>query len=234
MVQANNYNTEVQDMISAALKSLTKVGIHTYMSDSNTTYSKLFINAFKKVTEVLKDYKEIPYGYKVYAIWFDDSASTPYFNIDAHNSNYKQVKLTTNKYHNDKITEKAAKAIASILSQMVNDITEMQEKAKNKPSIEEIQDTFLSYFNKHISKDFKTAKEYGKLNKENSTEPYNCIVVRKNKTDDYVSSYTFHKDAIGNYTMISKVPLCGEFNISFSLDKAEDNIKAALKFIHAA
>ena len=234
MAQANNYCTEVQNMISATLKSLTNVGIRTYMSDCNITYSKFFLNAFKKVTEVLTDYKEIPYEYKVYAIWFDDCASTPYFNIDAHNSNYKQIRLTTNKNNNDKITEKSAKAIADILSHMVNEIAKMQEIAKNKPSAEELLNTFLSFFNKSISKKYKATKEYGKLNKECSTKPYNCIVVRENETDEYISSYAFHEDKIGNYIMISNIPLCGEYKTILNTENVEETIKNALKFINAA
>ena len=63
MVQANNYNTEVQDMISVALKSLTKVGINTYMSDMNTTYSILYTNPSVYTAELYPKKAELLEGY---------------------------------------------------------------------------------------------------------------------------------------------------------------------------
>lgn len=71
--------------------------------------------------------------------------------------------------------------------------------------------------------------EQGKLNME-TTEPYQCIVVRYKDNGEYHSSFVFSKHINGYYQVTQRVPLCGQSTSDFTIDNAEETIRKIINF----
>lgn len=222
---------ETDPNLKSVLLKLTKLGIH-YFCDHEQTFTDDVKDALNEMTIALKSNNDIAYNEKVHDFWFNGEdiiyGDKPYFIIGACNNMYKQNNLNSEK----NLSKSSYNSVIHILLGMVERIENKMEQAKKTPNMQELYDHFLSLFEKNIDKDnFVVNIEQGRLNREGNVTPYRCFVIRSKKANSYIASCIIGKDAIGNFELTNRIPLCGESCAHFTFDEAERIIKNTIKFI---
>ena len=144
--------------------------------------------------------------------------------------------LGTNIYYNNlpKNTIQVDETILSLIldncEELINRINDIREESKKLPNVSELIGTFLTYAKRYINNDeYVVSIENGKLNME-TTEPYQCIVVRYKDNGEYHSSLVFSKHINGYYQVTQRVPLCGQSTSDFKIDNAEETIRRIINY----
>lgn len=228
MLQTNfPINLKRFQLISLSL--LKKYGVNGYIS-SNTDISKEF---FTNVTNLLtKKYKVIPYSYKAESLWFTDGtildADEPnenraYFRLSCYNSQYNEKVVATKDLLES--NKECLKEIIDELAELAYTIKGEQIKNEKLPPIEEMLQKVLQCFQKKLdTEQFSIQIEKGRLNLEYNIEPYNCLIIRSVKTNDYVCSIVLGRNNLNEYTLTERRPLCGESSIILDINDIENSI----------
>lgn len=103
---------------------------------------------------------------------------------------------------------------------------EIAKTIANKP-IEDLYDDIERIAKNYINSKYEVSFEVGKRNLDSN--PYKCLVVREK--GNYIGSIVFNRNKFGEYTMCTRLPLCGEHSMAFSADNLEKTLEKELEFI---
>ena len=238
------YSNEIKERQANVLSIMKDLGIH-FIDNSYNEYEYFL----KRLTTILVENNIIPKSYHVSTMWFTDGRLCSYDPIDIDkayidlsslNGYYNKITITSLNY--DKTPKNTIQVGETILSlildnceELINRIKDIREESKKLPNVSELIGTFL---NKMIGRKIKViinndyyvvSIEQGKLNME-TTEPYQCIVVRHKDNGEYHSSLVFSKHINGYYQVTHRVPLCGQSTSDFTIDNAEETIRKIINY----
>lgn len=233
------YSNEIKERQANVLSIMKDLGIH-FIDYSYNEYEYFL----KRLTTILVDNNIIPKSYHVSTMWFTDGRLCSYDQIDIDkayidlsslNGYYDEINITSLNY--DKLPKNTIQVNETILSliidnceELIERINEIREESKKLPNVSELIGTFLTYAKRYINNDeYVVSIEKGKLNME-TTEPYQCIVVRYKDNGEYHSSLVFSKHINGYYQVTQRVPLCGQSTSDFTIDNAEETIRKIINF----
>lgn len=233
------YSNEIKERQANVLSIMKDLGIH-FIDYSYDEYEYFL----KRLTTILVDNNIIPKSYHVSTMWFTDGRLCSYDQIDIDkayidlsslNGYYDEINITSLNY--DKLPKNTIQVDETILSliidnceELIERIKEIREESKKLPNVSELIGTFLTYAKRYINNDeYVVSIENGKLNME-TTEPYQCIVVRYKDNGEYHSSLVFSKHINGYYQVTQRIPLCGQSTIDFTIDNAEETIRKIINF----
>ena len=233
------YNNEIKERQANVLSIMKDLGIH-FIDYSYDEYEYFL----KSLTTILVDNNIIPKSYHVSTMWFTDGRLCSYDQIDIDkayidlsslNGYYDEINITSLNY--DKLPKNTIQVDETILSliidnceELIGRIKEIREESKKLPNVDELIGTFLTYAKRYIdNNEYVVSVEKGKLNME-TTEPYQCIVVRHKDNGEYHSSLVFSKHINGYYQVTHRVPLCGQSTIDFTIDNAEETIRKIINY----
>lgn len=233
------YSNEIKERQANVLSIMKDLGIH-FIDYSYNEYEYFL----KRLTSMLVEKNIIPKSYHVSTMWFTDSRlcsydtiniDRAYINLYSLNSYYNKIAITSMNY--DKLPKNTIQVDETILSlildnceELINRIKDIREESKKLPNVDELIGTFLTYAKRYINNDeYVVSIEQGKLNME-TTEPYQCIVVRYKDNGEYHSSFVFSKHINGYYQVTQRVPLCGQSTSDFTIDNAEETIRKIINF----
>ena len=228
------YSNEIKERQSNVLSIMRDLGIH-FIDNSYNEYEYFL----KRLTTILVENNIIPKSYHVSKMWFTDGRLCSYDPIDIDkayidlsslNGYYNEITITSFNY--DKTPKNTIQVGETILSlilddceELVNRIKDIREESKKLPNVDELIGTFLTYAKRYINnEEYVVSVENGKLNME-TTEPYQCIVVRYKDNGEYHSSLVFSKHINGYYQVTQRIPLCGQSTSDFKIDNAEETIR---------
>ena len=233
------YSNEIKERQSNVLSIMRDLGIH-FIDNSYDEYEYFL----KRLTTILVENNIIPKSYHVSTMWFTDGRLCSYDPIDIDkayidlsllNGYYNEITITSFNY--DKTPKNTIQVGETILSliiddceELVNRIKDIREESKKLPNVDELIGTFLTYAKRYINNDeYVVSVENGKLNME-TTEPYQCIVVRYKDNGEYHSSLVFSKHINGYYQVTQRIPLCGQSTSDFKIDNAEETIRRIINY----
>ena len=233
------YSNEIKERQSNVLSIMRDLGIH-FIDNSYNEYEYFL----KRLTTILVENNIIPKSYHVSTMWFTDGRLCSYDPIDIDkayidlsllNGYYNEITITSFNY--DKTPKNTIQVGETILSliiddceELVNRIKDIREESKKLPNVDELIGTFLTYAKRYINNDeYVVSIENGKLNME-TTEPYQCIVVRYKDNGEYHSSLVFSKHINGYYQVTQRIPLCGQSTSDFKIDNAEETIRRIINY----
>lgn len=233
------YSNEIKERQSNVLSIMRDLGIH-FIDNSYNEYEYFL----KRLTTILVENNIIPKSYHVSTMWFTDGRLCSYDQIDIDkayidlsllNGYYNEITITSFNY--DKTPKNTIQVGETILSliiddceELVNRIKDIREESKKLPNVDELIGTFLTYAKRYINNDeYVVSIENGKLNME-TTEPYQCIVVRYKDNGEYHSSLLFSKHINGYYQVTQRIPLCGQSTSDFKIDNAEETIRRIINY----
>ena len=233
------YSNEIKERQSNVLSIMRDLGIH-FIDNSYNEYEYFL----KRLTTILVENNIIPKLYHVSTMWFTDGRLCSYDPIDIDkayidlsllNGYYNEITITSFNY--DKTPKNTIQVGETILSliiddceELVNRIKDIREESKKLPNVDELIGTFLTYAKRYINNDeYVVSVENGKLNME-TTEPYQCIVVRYKDNGEYHSSLVFSKHINGYYQVTQRIPLCGQSTSDFKIDNAEETIRRIINY----
>lgn len=233
------YSNEIKERQANVLSIMKDLGIH-FIDYSYDEYEYFL----KRLTTILVENNIIPKSYHVSTMWFTDGRLCSYDQIDIDkayidlsslNGYYDEINITSLNY--DKLPKNTIQVDETILSliidnceELIERIKEIREESKKLPNVSELIGTFLTYAKRYINNDeYVVSIENGKLNME-TTEPYQCIVVRYKDNGEYHSSLVFSKHINGYYQVTQRIPLCGQSTIDFTIDNAEETIRKIINF----
>lgn len=233
------YSNEIKERQANVLSIMKDLGIH-FIDYSYDEYEYFL----KRITTILVENNIIPKSYHVSTMWFTDGRLCSYDPIDIDkayidlsslNGYYDEINITSLNY--DKLPKNTIQVDETILSliidnceELIERIKEIREESKKLPNVSELIGTFLTYAKRYIDNDeYVVSIENGKLNME-TTEPYQCIVVRYKDNGEYHSSLVFSKNNNGYYQVTQRIPLCGQSTIDFTIDNAEETIRKIINF----
>lgn len=233
------YSNDIKERQSNVLSIMRDLGIH-FIDNSYNEYEYFL----KRLTTILVENNIIPKSYHVSTMWFTDGRLCSYDPIDIDkayidlsllNGHYNEIKITSFNY--DKTPKNTIQVGETILSliiddceEFVNRIKDIREESKKLPNVDELIGTFLTYAKRYINNDeYVVSIENGKLNME-TTEPYQCIVVRYKDNGEYHSSLVFSKNNNGYYQVTQRIPLCGQSTSDFKIDNAEETIRRIINY----
>ena len=233
------YSNEIKERQSNVLSIMRDLGIH-FIDNSYNEYEYFL----KRLTTILVENNIIPKSYHVSTMWFTDGRLCSYDPIDIDkayidlsllNGYYNEITITSFNY--DKTPKNTIQVGETILSlilddceELVNRIKDIREESKKLPNVDELIGTFLTYAKRYINNDeYVVSVENGKLNME-TTEPYQCIVVRYKDNGEYHSSLVFSKHINGYYQVTQRIPLCGQSTSGFKIDNAEETIRRIINY----
>ena len=233
------YSNEIKERQANVLSIMKDLGIH-FIDYSYNEYEYFL----KRLTTILVENNIIPKSYHVSTMWFTDGRLCSYDTIDIDkayidlsslNGYYDEINITSLNY--DKIPKNTIQVGETILSliidnceELIERIKEIREESKKLPDVSELIGTFLTYAKRYINNDeYVVSIENGKLNME-TTEPYQCIVVRYKDNGEYHSSLVFSKNNNGYYQVTQRIPLCGQSTSDFTIDNAEETIRKIINF----
>ena len=233
------YSNEIKERQSNVLSIMRDLGIH-FIDNSYNEYEYFL----KRLTTILVENNIIPKSYHVSTMWFTDGRLCSYDPIDIDkayidlsllNGYYNEITITSFNY--DKTPKNTIQVGETILSliiddceELVNRIKDIREESKKLPNVDELIGTFLTYAKRYINNDeYAVSVENGKLNME-TTEPYQCIVVRYKDNGEYHSSLVFSKHINGYYQVTQRIPLCGQSTSDFKIDNAEETIMRIINY----
>lgn len=241
----NDYNIQLKTRVMETMEALDKAGCAGFISQFSDGFDKVFKPALSVITEILQKGNIIPPSYKAESIWYTDGTSCSwdapinhsYFIIKAYNRSYDCKSCASIICEGDNmiyIPSSVTSQILDVMDDIITNIENLEQKAKETLSAEEMEQIILSYFNKHIDKEhYKIGTETGRLNYQGSDVKYQCLVVREIKNNGYVASIVISKDKMGYYYLCNRVPLCGESTRAFDVNSAEECAKDTLKFLNA-
>ena len=233
------YSNEIKERQANVLSIMKDLGIH-FIDYSYNEYEYFL----KSLTTILVDNNIIPKSYHVSTMWFTDGRLCSYDPIDIDkayidlsslNGYYDEINITSLNYvEMPKNTIQVGETILSLIlddcEELVNRIKDIREESKKLPNVSELIGTFLTYAKRYINNDeYVVSIENGKLNME-TTEPYQCIVVRYKDNGEYHSSLVFSKNNNGYYQVTQRIPLCGQSTSDFTIDNAEETIRRIINF----
>lgn len=233
------YSNEIKERQANVLSIMKDLGIH-FIDYSYNEYEYFL----KRLTTILVENNIIPKSYHVSTMWFTDGRLCSYDQIDIDkayidlsslNGYYDEINITSLNY--DKLPKNTIQVDETILSliidnceELIERINEIREESKKLPNVSELIGTFLTYAKRYIDNDeYVVSVEKGKLNME-TTEPYQCIVVRYKDNGEYHSSLVFSKHINGYYQVTQRIPLCGQSTSDFTIDNAEETIRKIINF----
>ena len=233
------YSNEIKERQSNVLSIMRDLGIH-FIDNSYNEYEYFL----KRLTTILVENNIIPKSYHVSTMWFTDGRLCSYDPIDIDkayidlsllNGYYNEITITSFNY--DKTPKNTIQVGETILSliiddceELVNRIKDIREESKKLPNVDELIGTLLTYAKRYINNDeYVVSVENGKLNME-TTEPYQCIVVRYKDNGEYHSSLVFSKHINGYYQVTQRIPLCGQSTSDFKIDNAEETIRRIINY----
>ena len=233
------YSNEIKERQSNVLSIMRDLGIH-FIDNSYNEYEYFL----KRLTTILVENNIIPKSYHVSTMWFTDGRLCSYDPIDIDkayidlsllNGYYNEITITSFNY--DKTPKNTIQVGETILSliiddceELVNRIKDIREESKKLPNVDELIGTLLTYAKRYINNDeYVVSIENGKLNME-TTEPYQCIVVRYKDNGEYHSSLVFSKHINGYYQVTQRIPLCGQSTSDFKIDNAEETIRRIINY----
>ena len=233
------YSNEIKERQSNVLSIMRDLGIH-FIDNSYNEYEYFL----KRLTTILVENNIIPKSYHVSTMWFTDGRLCSYDPIDVNrayidlsllNGYYNEITITSFNY--DKTPKNTIQVGETILSliiddceELVNRIKDIREESKKLPNVDELIGTFLTYAKRYIDNDeYVVSIEKGNLNME-TTEPYQCIVVRYKDNGEYHSSLVFSKHINGYYQVTQRIPLCGQSTSDFKIDNAEETIRRIINY----
>ena len=233
------YSNETKERQSNVLSIMKDLGIH-FIDNSYNEYEYFL----KRLTTILVENNIISKSYHVSTMWFTDGRLCSYDPIDIDkayidlsllNGYYNEITITSFNY--DKTPKNTIQVGETILSliiddceELVNRIKDIREESKKLPNVDELIGTFLTYAKRYINNDeYVVSVENGKLNME-TTEPYQCIVVRYKDNGEYHSSLVFSKHINGYYQVTQRIPLCGQSTSDFKIDNAEETIRRIINY----
>ena len=233
------YSNEIKERQANVLSIMKDLGIH-FIDYSYDEYEYFL----KRLTTILVENNIIPKSYHVSTMWFTDGRLCSYDPIDIDkayidlsslNGYYDEINITSLNY--DKFPKNTIQVGETILSliidnceELIERIKEIREESKKLPNVSELIGTFLTYAKRYIDNDeYVVSIENGKLNLE-TTEPYQCIVVRYKDNGEYHSSLVFSKHINGYYQVTQRIPLCGQSTSDFKIDNAEETIRKIINF----
>lgn len=233
------YSNDIKERQANVLSIMKDLGIH-FIDYSYDEYEYFL----KRLTTILVDNNIIPKSYHVSTMWFTDGRLCSYDQIDIDkayidlsslNGYYDEINITSLNY--DKLPKNTIQVDETILSliidnceELIERIKEIREESKKLPNVSELIGTFLTYAKRYINNDeYVVSVENGKLNME-TTEPYQCIVVRYKDNGEYHSSLVFSKHINGYYQVTQRIPLCGQSTSDFTIDNAEETIRKIINF----
>lgn len=241
----NDYDIQLKTRVMETMEALDKAGCAGFISKFSDGFDKVFKPAFSVITEILQESNLIPPSYKADSIWYTDGSSCSwdepinhsYFIIKAYNRNYDCKSCASKTFKGDNlifIPSSVTSQILDVMDNIITNIEKLEQEAKETLSANEMEQIMLSYFNKHIDKEYyKIGTETGRLNYQGNDVKYQCLVVREIKSNGYVASIVISKDKMGNYHLCNRVPLCGESTRAFDVNSAEECAKDTLKFLNA-
>lgn len=233
------YSNEIKERQANVLSIMKDLGIH-FIDYSYNEYEYFL----KRLTTILVENNIIPKSYHVSTMCFSEGRLCSYdaINIDrayihlcSLNSYYNEIAITSMNYNKlPKNTIQVDETILSLIldncEELINRIKDIREESKKLPNVDELIDTFLTYAKRYINNDYYVVSiEKGKLNME-TTEPYQCIVVRHKDNGEYHSSLVFSKHINGYYQVTHRVPLCGQSTSDFTIDNAEETIRKIINY----
>ena len=233
------YSNEIKERQANVLSIMKDLGIH-FIDYSYDEYEYFL----KRLTTILVENNIIPKSYHVSTMWFTDGRLCSYDKIDIDkayidlsslNGYYDEINIASLNY--DKLPKNTIQVDETILSliidnceELIERIKEIREESKKLPNVSELIGTFLTYAKRYINNDeYVVSIENGKLNME-TTEPYQCIVVRYKDNGEYHSSLVFSKHINGYYQVTQRIPLCGQSTSDFTIDNAEETIRKIINF----
>ena len=233
------YSNEIKERQANVLSIMKDLGIH-FIDNSYNEYEYFL----KRLTTILVENNIIPKSYHVSTMWFTDgrlcsydpiNIDKAYINLSTLNVYYDEIAITSINY--DKFPKNTIQVGETVLSliidnceELIERIKEIREESKKLPNVDELIDTFLTYAKRYINNDYYVVSiEQGKLNME-TTEPYQCIVVRHKDNGEYHSSLVFSKHINGYYQVTHRVPLCGQSTSDFTIDNAEETIRKIINY----
>ena len=233
------YSNEIKERQANVLSIMKYLGIH-FIDYSYNEYEYFL----KRLTSMLVEKNIIPKSYHVSTMCFSDGRLCSYDPIDINkayidlsslNGYYNKITITSLNY--DKTPKNTIQVDETILSlildnceELINRIKDIREESKKLPNVDELIGTFLTYAKRYINNDeYVVSIEQGKLNME-TTEPYQCIVVRHKDNGEYHSSLVFSKHINGYYQVTHRVPLCGQSTSDFTIDNAEETIRKIINY----
>ena len=233
------YSNEIKERQANVLSIMKDLGIH-FIDYSYNEYEYFL----KRLTSMLVEKNIIPKSYHVSTMWFTDGRlcsydpidiNKAYINLCSLNSYYNEIAITSMNYNKlPKNTIQVDETILSLIldncEELINRIKDIREESKKLPNVDELIDTFLTYAKRYINNDYYVVSiEQGKLNME-TTEPYQCIVVRHKDNGEYHSSLVFSKHINGYYQVTHRIPLCGQSTSDFTIDNAEETIRKIINY----
>lgn len=233
------YSNEIKERQANVLSIMKDLGIH-FIDYSYNEYEYFL----KRLTTILVENNIIPKSYHVSTMWFTDGRlcsydpidiNKAYINLSSLNGYYDKITITSMNYNKlPKNTIQVDETILSLIldncEELINRIKDIREESKKLPNVDELIDTFLTYAKRYINNDYYVVSiEKGKLNME-TTEPYQCIVVRHKDNGEYHSSLVFSKHINGYYQVTHRVPLCGQSTSDFTIDNAEETIRRIINY----
>lgn len=233
------YSNEIKERQANVLSIMKDLGIH-FIDYSYNEYEYFL----KRLTTILVENNIIPKSYHVSTMWFTDGRLCSYDPIDIDkayihlcslNSYYNEIVITSMNYNKlPKNTIQVDETILSLIldncEELINRIKDIREESKKLPNVDELIGTFLTYAKRYINNDYYVVSiEQGKLNME-TTEPYQCIVVRHKDNGEYHSSLVFSKHINGYYQVTHRIPLCGQSTSDFTIDNAEETIRRIINY----
>lgn len=233
------YSNEIKERQANVLSIMKDLGIH-FIDYSYNEYEYFL----KRLTTILVENNIIPKSYHVSTMWFTDGRLCSYDPIDINkayidlsslNGYYNKITITSLNYNNlPKNTIQVDETILSLIldncEELINRIKDIREESKKLPNVDELISTFLTYAKRYINNnEYVVSIEQGKLNME-TTEPYQCIVVRHKDNGEYHSSLVFSKHINGYYQVTHRVPLCGQSTSDFTIDNAEETIRKIINY----
>lgn len=233
------YSNEIKERQANVLSIMKDLGIH-FIDYSYDEYEYFL----KRLTTILVDNNIIHKSYHVSTMWFTDGRLCSYDPIDIDkayidlsslNGYYDEINITSLNYvEMPKNTIQVGETILSLIlddcEELVNRIKDIREESKKLPNVSELIGTFLTYAKRYINNDeYVVSIENGKLNME-TTEPYQCIVVRYKDNGEYHSSLVFSKHINGYYQVTQRIPLCGQSTSDFKIDNAEETIRRIINY----
>lgn len=202
-----------------------------YICDNDGDLKRSFLNNLK---QNLYDNGLINYGHKVDTIWYtlkDSYSSETYCSITICDNKYNRKSYNTHSNRSN-ISEKTLSIILDSIELLIEKREKEIKENQAKISIEELYDNALSYGKfSLINTDYIINIENGKLNYENESDKYNCLVIRQKSNNCYIGSIVLDKNKYGDYSISIRTPLGGTMSYNIKPENYKDEIKYSIKYI---
>ena len=130
------------------------------------------------------------------------------------------------------LNEKQANAVLDIIKKYMDEKLNDISISKNNPRLsKKLNNEILCLFNKYLDDKTLVSCKVGKLNKEQDVKPYNCFVMTY-LDGEYKASVKLERGKYGEYTLTTRVPLSGEFNVKCNYNELESVVKEISTFIN--